>query len=45
MIDDTGSNAFNLFYSEAMTLGFDAIPDPIFQSFIGSAGGPIREMQ
>lgn len=26
--------SINLFYSEAMTLGFDAIRDPVFQSFI-----------
>ena len=33
MINDTGSDAFNLFYSEAMTC------------FIGTAGEPIREIQ
>ena len=44
LIDDTGSNTFNL-YSGAITLGFDAVPDPIFQNFMGNAGGPIRGIQ
>ena len=45
LINDTGSNTFNLLYSEAITLGFDAVPYPIFQSFMGTAGGLIREIQ
>lgn len=45
LIDDTGSNTFNLLYSGAITLGFDAVPDPIFQNFMGTAGGPIRDIQ
>lgn len=37
MINDTGSTTFNIFYSKAMTLGYD----PIFHRFIGTAGSPI----
>lgn len=42
MIDDTGSNTFNLYYSEAITLGYHVSCDPTFQTLIGTAGAPIQ---
>ena len=42
MIDDTGSNTFNLYYSEATNLGYHVSCDPTFQTLIGTAGAPIQ---
>lgn len=41
MINDTGSNALNLFYHEAYTLA-SGVPVPLHQVFVGTADGVVR---
>ena len=41
MINDTGSNALNLFYHEARILAL-GIPVPLHQVFLEAAGGCVR---